>query len=246
MKILLLDIETSPNTAYVWKIFLENIGINQLLESSKTLCWSARWWGTSKVMFMSSFDDGEKQMLKGIHKLLDEADVVITYNGNRFDLPVLNKEFILHKMLPPSPYKSLDLYFTTKRIFKFVSNKLDYVCEFLGIGKKKETTFKLWADCMEDDPAAWVKMKSYNKHDVKLLSGLYKRLLPWIENHPNHGMYAGGEPVCPNCGSNHYQHRGYAFAKALTYLRYQCQGCGKWFKSVKAVNVDKKPKFGKV
>ena len=44
-------------------------------------------------------------MIKGIHKLLDECDAVIHYNGSKFDIPTLNKEFLLHGLHPPAPYK---------------------------------------------------------------------------------------------------------------------------------------------
>ena len=246
MKILLLDLETSPNTAYVWGLFKENIPLARLIDSSEVMCWSAKWLGEKEMMFDSFFQSSQKKMLKGIHKLVSEADAVVTYNGNRFDLPVLNKEFLLYGMPPPAPYKGIDLYTTAKRQFKFVSNKLDYICEYLGIGKKKETTFQLWVDCMSKNPGAWKLMEEYNKHDVVLLEGLYLYVLPWIENHPNHGMYAGGALVCPNCGKGHIQKRGYSFAKALKYIRFQCQSCGRWFKSTKAVDTDKKPKFGKI
>jgi uncharacterized protein YprB with RNaseH-like and TPR domain len=89
-KILLLDIETSPNTAHVWGIWDQNIGLNQLLESSYTLCYAAKWLGKKEVIFDSVNKSSQKKMLQGIHKLLDEADAVIHYNGARFDIPTLN------------------------------------------------------------------------------------------------------------------------------------------------------------
>ena len=50
-KILLLDIETSPNTAHVWGIWQQNISINQLLESSEILCFAAKWLGEKDIVF---------------------------------------------------------------------------------------------------------------------------------------------------------------------------------------------------
>lgn len=241
MKILLLDLETSPNIAYVWGLFKENIPLARLIDSSEVMCWSAKWLGEEEMYFDSFYASSQKKMLRGIHKLLHEADAVVTYNGTRFDIPVLNKEFLLYGMSPPSPYKGIDLYLTARRKFKFVSNKLDYVCHYLGLGKKKETTFQLWIDCMNKLPEAWELMEDYNKNDVIILERLYGTLLPWIDNHPNHGMYVDGRPVCPNCGSAHSQRRGFFFKKALKYLRFQCMGCGKWFAGTKAVRPDKKP-----
>ncbi len=104
-KILLLDIEMAPNVAHVWGIWDQNIGINQLQESSYVMCYAAKWLGDKKMVFDSVKKSGDKKMLEGIHKLLDEADAVIHYNGKRFDIPSLNKEFLLHGMFPPAPFK---------------------------------------------------------------------------------------------------------------------------------------------
>ncbi len=176
-----------------------------------------------------------KAMIKRMHKLLEEADVVVHYYGSRFDLPVLNREFLLYNLPPPSPYRSLDLLTTVRRQFKFISNKLDYVAQRLGLGKKHETNFKLWVDCMNKDPIAWKQMKEYNIQDVILLEKLYGKLRTWIPNHPNHGLYGEGGLVCPTCGSSRYNKRGYAYLTSGKYSRYQCsqEGCRKWFRGSK-------------
>lgn len=56
MKILLLDIETSPNVAHVWGLWQQNVGTNQLLEASEVMCWAAKWYGEKDVAFMSNKD----------------------------------------------------------------------------------------------------------------------------------------------------------------------------------------------
>ncbi len=53
MKILLLDIESSPNTAHVWGLWQQNVSINQLMESSYVLCYAAKWLGQKDVLFDS-------------------------------------------------------------------------------------------------------------------------------------------------------------------------------------------------
>lgn len=230
-----MDCETSPNTAFVWGIFNETIPLARLIESSGILCWSAKWLGSDEVFFDSIHQSSKKNLLKGIHSLLSTADVVITYNGNRFDLPVLNKEFLLAEMLPPSPYKSLDLYQTMKRQFRFTSNKLDHICEQLGYGKKKNTNFQLWVDCMNKDSVAWAKMEAYNKHDTILLEQVYHRVKPWIKNHPNQNLYTDGEHVCPSCGGTKLQKRGVSYTISGRYQRYQCKTCGGWSRNTKKI-----------
>jgi DNA polymerase elongation subunit (family B) len=235
MKILLLDIETSPNVAYVWGLFKETIPLVRLIESSETLCWAAKWYGSDEVMYDSIYESSQKKMIKKIHKLLTEADCVIHYYGSRFDIPTLNKEFLLHGLTPPAPYKQVDLCNLVRSKFKFVSNKLDYVAEQLGCGKKKETDFKLWVQCMQRDPEAWDKMKAYNQHDVVLLEKVYDKLKPWIKGHANHSLYSEDGLVCPNCGSGRYSRRGYAYTASAKYVRCQCKDCGAWFRTGKSL-----------
>lgn len=242
MKILLLDLETSPNTAYVWGIWQENIPLQRLIESSKVLCWTAKWYGEDEVYFQSIYSSKEKTMLKRIHQLLDAADAVVTYNGNKFDLPVLNKEFFLHGFSPPAPYKSVDLYKTVRSKFRFVSNKLDYVCQQLKLGKKVDTDFSLWVRCMEKDPDAWKVMEDYNTNDVLLLESLYDKIKPWIKGHPNHSVYTNSL-VCPRCGDSHIQSRGFTTLQAHSYRRFQCKGCGHWFRSNQAEKQESKEKY---
>lgn len=241
MKILLLDIETSPNVAHVWGLWQQNVGTNQLLESSEVMCWAARWYGEREVMFMSSYTSSHTSMISGMHSLLDDADVVIHYNGKKFDIPTLNKEFVLLGYAPPSPYKQIDLLRVVRSNFKFPSNKLDYVAQRLGLGKKvKHEGHELWIKCMNKDPQAWKKMERYNKQDVVLLEKVYNKLLPWIKSHPNHNLYDDVERVCPSCGSNHLTKRGLARTIGGVYQRYQCFNCGSWSqgtKSIKSVEV---------
>jgi DNA polymerase elongation subunit (family B) len=231
LKALLLDIETSPNTAYVWGLWKENIPLARLIESSEVMCWSAKWIRDDVIMFDSIMNSSPQDMLSRIHELLDEADVVLHYNGSQFDIPCLNKEFLIYGMLPPAPYKQIDLLKTARSQFRFTSNKLDYIAQKLGLGQKKETTFQLWVDCMNYNPEAWKIMEDYNKHDVVLLEKLYERFKPWIKPHPNYTLYTEDNNVmCPVCGSYAYHKRGFAYTAVGKYQRYNCTKCGAWFK----------------
>jgi len=235
MKTLLLDIETAPNKAYVWGLWEQNVSLSQLEASSYILCWSAKWLGETDITFSSIKAVGQKRMLNRIHRLLDEADAVVHYNGTKFDIPTLNKEFIKSGMGPPAPYKQIDLMQICKRAFRFESNKLQYVSGALSIGAKvKHAGFELWIKCMKGDPAAWATMERYNRGDVKLLDRLYKRLRPWIEKHPNTATH-DGITGCPKCGSESFQRRGTAVTLLMKYARYQCRGCGAWFRGNKSV-----------
>lgn len=230
MNILFLDVELAPNLATVWGIWNQNIAINQLLETSRVLCFAAQWKGDKEVLFYSEYKEGRKEMLNTLLQLLDKADAVVHYNGKKFDIPVINREFLLEKMLPPSPSHQIDLLEVVKKRFRFVSNKLDHVAKELGIGGKvKHTGHQLWLDCMSNKESAWKLMEKYNKQDVKLLVKLYTYLLPWIKNHPNLALYTDvNSPVCTNCGSNYLIKRGMQHTRTQSYQRYLCKKCGTW------------------
>jgi DNA polymerase elongation subunit (family B) len=231
MKILLLDIETKPLTVYTWGLWKQNINIGNIIDSSGLLCFAAKWVGDETVHFYSVKKHGLKRMLKAAHKLLSEADAVCHYNGQKFDIPVLNKEFLLQGMDPPATYQQIDLLKTARQRFKFPSNKLDFLAQQLGLGKKfKHAGFELWVKCMAGDPEAWKEMEQYNIQDVVLLERVYNKLLPWIVNHPSHAVHNEIDG-CTNCGSPDLIKRGFSYTATSKYQRYQCNNCGSWMRS---------------
>lgn len=230
MRTLYTDIETAPNEAYVWNSTPKWIPAHQMRETSRILCLAYKWGHEGKVSFASEWDVGHKGMIKLAHDLLSEADMVVTYNGNRFDLPILNREFLLGGLTPPEPYHSVDLFNVVKSEFKFTHNSLNSVCKELGIGTKtKHTGFQLWVDVMNGCPKAQALMERYNKQDVRLMPMLYDKLQPWIRVHPNHALYVDtNRPVCTNCGSEKLSKQGVRKTKTQIYQQYKCKDCGSW------------------
>lgn len=237
IKILHIDIETSPNLAHVWGIWQQNVGINQLMDVTEVLCFAAKWDGAKRIHFYSKHVHGKEGMISAAHALLDESDAVVHYNGMSFDIPHLNREFLELEMAPPSSFKQIDLLQTARKQFNFPSNKLDYVTRALGIGEKvKHVGHELWIRCMNDEPEAWQEMAKYNIQDVKLTEQLYHRLLPWIKGHPNVALYGetndtdDDSPICPRCGNTEITRQGYAYTGVSKFQQYQCKSCGAWFR----------------
>ena len=234
MKILHLDIETAPHTVHVWGMWDQNVANVQIVEPGYTLCWAAKWDGKHKVMFSSVHDTTPKKMIQEIHALVDEADVVVHYNGNKFDMPTLNKDFILFGLKPPSPSRAIDLYRECKQ-FKFPSHKLNYILTTLEIGGKvPHKGHRLWVECMrgkgvtdKEYEAAWRIMKRYNKGDVVENEKLYHKVIGWIKRHPNWNAYNDdGITVCVNCGHDRIHRNGWHVSITYKYKRYRCAKCG--------------------
>lgn len=239
MKTLVIDIETAPNLAHVWSLWKADVGLNQLIVPGYILCFAAKWVGRRDITFErvthspttgKPTPSSQRAMLERAHELLSDADAVVHYNGASFDVPKLNAGFLQHGFAPPAPYAQIDLYRALKKRTSFSSHKLAHIAPQLGIGGKvKHEGHKLWKDCMDDDASAWRRMQSYNEGDVRLTERLYKRVLPWIPQHPNRAIFVDDEaPRCPHCASTRLQRRGVARTHAQVYPRYQCAACGAW------------------
>ncbi|HPQ09691.1 MAG TPA: ribonuclease H-like domain-containing protein, partial [Bacillota bacterium] len=222
-KILLLDIEWKPATAYVWRMWDENISPDQLIDHGGMLCFCAKWSGSKDFLFFSEWEDGREGMAQAALDLLNEADAVVTYNGDRYDLPKILGEILLAGLTPPPPVTSIDVLKTVKKM-GFVMNRLAYIGPLLSVGGKvKHEGFNLWKDVMNGKETAKAKMRRYCIQDVRLLEKLYQRVRPFIKNHPHMGAT---KKECGACGSNHVQSRGYRRTKHYRIQRVQCQSCG--------------------
>lgn len=203
----------------------ENISPDQLIDEGGLLCFCANWDDSKDYMFFSEWDDGREGMAKAALELLNEADAIVTYNGDKYDIPKLRGTIILAGLKPPAPPTSIDLIKSVKK-FGFVMNRLAYIAPLLKAGKKmKHEGFNLWRSVLEGDPKAQQRMRKYCIQDVKVLKQLYHKVRPFIMNHPHLGNEKGS---CGACGSNNVHSRGWVRSKFFKTQRIQCQDCGSW------------------
>jgi RNase P subunit RPR2 len=232
-KILILDVETFPNTAYVWKFFKENIGAKQVLEYSTLASFAYKWLGDDAVYYEDTQHQSEKKLVKKLLDVLDAADIVVAHNGAKFDLPTIQGRALVLGLKPPSPYKIVDTLLVARYEFNFPANSLEHLSILLGVeakgGHQKFPGFELWQECMKGNPLAWEEMRIYNKQDVSTLEQIYMKMRPFMRRHPNVAVYQElDKTVCPKCGSAHIQWRGYAVTNVYKYKKFQCQSCGGW------------------
>jgi hypothetical protein len=246
-KILILDIETSPVLAKVWSLWKQNVSLSQIEDDWFMMSYSAKWLGNPAVIYQDCRDDigNDKALLEGLHDLLDESDIVVAHNGDKFDIKKINARFMLNGFYPPSPYKTVDTLKVAKKSFAFTSNKLAYLTDKLCTVKKldhaKYAGFTLWNECLKGNTDAWEEMKIYNEYDVLSLEELYLRLLPWATNHPSVTSFDDEESYrCPKCGGYHVQKRGFSYTNKGKYQRYYCKGCGGWSKATYTENTRNK------
>lgn len=234
-RILIVDIETAPNIAYVWGAWKQNIGQNQWKEKGYIMSFAAKWLDSDEVIYEENRTNSDTRIVERLFWLLDEADVVVAHNGDRFDLPTILGRGVVAGLAPPSPYHTIDTVRIARRRFRFVSNSLRNLAEELKVDHLKSEHakfpgFELWLECLKGNDEAWNEMRDYNIEDVLALQDIYLKMRPYIDNHPNIGEVAeSGDVVCPKCGSHNIQWRGYYKTKSgLVYRRFQCMDCGGW------------------
>lgn len=248
-KVLVFDIETSPLQAYVFQksVWGGNVTDDQVISEWFMLAWSAKWLLDDNILSdrltgKEAINENDKRVVKSLWKLLDEADIVIAHNGDKFDVPNMNTRFVYHSLPPTSPYQTIDTKVVAKRQFGFTHNSLNGLAKFFGLQTKKEVDFDLWKECVAGNEKALEYMEEYNRGDVELLEDVYMILRPWIKNHPNLGLYVEAtEPVCPNCGSSEITWTGkFYYTSANKYATFKCK-CGA-FGRARTTSVDKEVK----
>lgn len=210
------------------------------IDESRTICWAAKWFGKPKVEFAAEWKQGEEYVIDRMWELLDEADVVVGFNSNKFDIKKVNTSFIENGMAPPSPYKKIDLLLQARKHFGWSANRLKNILTRLGLTPKLEdnANMKLWMDVYWGEKEAQKRMQEYNIQDTLSTEELYEHMLGWIQPHPNWGLWMDdmhGSPICPNCGSDHIHKRGFETTKVRKYQRYQCQSCGAYHRGRKSL-----------
>jgi len=237
-KILTLDIESKPHLSYHWSMWDQNIYADQVKEYGGMLCVAAKWLGDDKIDFLSEWGDGREEMICGVYDLLEEADIVVTYNGDKYDIKRMNNEFLDLGFPPPAPYKSVDLIKANRQRFDLPSRKLDFIAGYVADDHKIENTgWKLWRAVLDGDIESRKLMEEYNRQDVVVTEKVYTAILPWIPNHPHLGMYTGNVACCPWCGNDTFRTAEKTNkAGVQAYPLRQCTKCGGWVRSTEKLN----------
>ena len=234
-KVLLFDIETAPIEAYVWDIWNQNVGLEQIKKDWSILSFAAKWMHEDKVMYLDNRDQkdprDDRHLLPVLASLLEEADIVIGQNSDKFDLPKIKARMLLNKMQPFTEPKSIDTYKILKR-FGLTSKKLAYTTDKLCTRYKKLTHKEfpgqsLWNECLKHNLKAWKEMEAYNKHDVLSLEELYVDHLAKWDDTLNFAAFTTDLVFRCNCGSDQFTRVKDKVTKKSRFARYKCKVCGK-------------------
>jgi hypothetical protein len=241
----ILDIENFPNFGYAWEQQEKYPSRQNLISVERPwniASFAYKWAGGParplcvalpdfpKTYRKDPFDDSE--LLKELHAILDEANLIVGHNVKQFDLRKIRARMFKHHQKPPSPFRVYDTLTEARSLGMFPSNRLGDLARFLDCpigGKVEHEGFAMWLKCMNGDMDAWKRMKRYNIQDVAINEWVYHRLRPWSTNHPNVTILGGESFLCPVCGSR-TKRAGWNEQKAYRTQRYYClnRECGKF------------------
>lgn len=236
-KILIWDIETAPITAYTWGLFDQNIGLNQIKADWHLLAWAAKWYGDppSKVIYRDNRwqrdVQNDEDLVSELSELLNQADIIITQNGDKFDVKKLNARAVIHGLRPVKRCKSTDILKEGRKVFSFTSHKLEYVSQVLNTKYKKlkhneYPGFELWKAILDGDARAWKVMEKYTKHDVLATEEAYQKIQGWIKTQ-NLAAYYDDLKIRCHCGSANLKTHEVRRLESGHFQGYICRDCGK-------------------
>lgn len=178
--VLMFDIESLPLKAFIWQPGKQYVGHSNLLPSHEMwdlICIQYCWNDGSPVKLLR-YDKhgGTKGMIEKFDKLIEEADICIGKNSDRFDVKMLNS-LRMHNGLPGNPswhQYTDDLEKQMRKHFRLPSQSLDYISRLCGVGGKVSMEMK-----------DWINISNYREL-TKLSKDLGTKELNVVSNHLYH------------------------------------------------------------
>lgn len=235
VKVLTIDVERYPGRWRSWDNQPRFLRADQMIQPPRIFCFAAKWLHEKQPVTVDE-RGGHEQMTRAAWDLLSEADVVVTYNGTKADIPWLNEHFLDYNLGPAAPFKHVDLIKSNRQRFNLPYRSLDYLSGRVLGAAKMRTEGDLWTQCEAGDEAAYRKMLAYNVKDIALTEQLYLELIPWLTDQPHMGqLIDDGEAMrCAGCGhklteKDRWQKPARAYVRS--YALYRCARCGSWNRS---------------
>lgn len=254
MRRLFFDVETSFGLATVFQIGHDvNIPYTNLKVEPHIVCICYKFQGEKKVKSLEWDKGNEKQMIKSFIEVLEKTDEAVAHFGDGFDMPLIRGRALKYRLPMAEDYTTVDTYKMASmrggRGVKLMSRKLDWLGEFLGVGRKISTPSGLW-DLVSNpflfphkhkwDKAykdGMAQMVHYCKGDVELLERVYLELAPYVAIKTNAAvMNEDHKWNCPSCGSGHVIQHEWRVSSMSRKMRMRCKDCKRHFRISEALH----------
>ena len=226
-KIVFFDIETLPYMRKALKHWPRLSGFyDRTFKSSvqSIACASIKELGKKTKTYHAwdykqAHKNDDKKLCEILCRELSDADVIVTHNGIKFDIPFLQGRLAINKLTHLPNIKQVDTLVIARRKYSFISNRLGDLAEELGLKyrKRKHDGWELWERLWDGEAKAKAEMSIYNRYDVLVLEEIFKVFRPLVKN-----ISYNSHDRCPCCGSKNQTKWG--FYRGLQ--RYMCKACG--------------------
>lgn len=119
----------------------------------------------------------DRELVKQIRDRLNEADIIVSYNGRRFDIPYLNARLVYwgDDVLPKK--KHVDMLYQVRYKLKLSSSRLESAQNFLGLDEHKTKMIpQIWIPAVTGDKASMDYIVDHCRRDVVVLHDVYDKL----------------------------------------------------------------------
>lgn len=239
-RILVADIETLPDlpeALKVWPQLSDFPGRTLKATINSIACFGYRVLGSGESKVLCAWDfpewkddvNDDRRLVRAAARILKTADVIVTQNGDRFDIPFIQTRLAKNGLTRLPDIFSVDTKKEAKRQWSAFSNSLKYLAEqFTDAEKMDNEGWPLWIKTHGRDPLAMETMRIYCGQDLAATEALFNALRPGIKRFPNMNQFSLEGDLCPNCGSSALRKQGMRTLVERQVQRLQCMSCGKW------------------
>jgi hypothetical protein len=192
----------------------------------------AKWYDRPDIIRLAEWDKGGRRLfLRKVHRLLEQADIVVGHYIDNADIPWLKNDLHVEAGLPPlPPFKTVDTCKVFRQQFGAGApfKSLDALCHILGIPAKTDRYDReaMERAVTEKSGGDRQRLTDYCAGDVVATQGLYDWLRPHIKNHPM--LFVDGKDkftICHRCGHDTEPVARRYVANLLTYSMRRCVNC---------------------
>jgi DNA polymerase elongation subunit (family B) len=244
-KTLIFDIEVSPDIIASYGLREQYHSHKNILQDWYMICFAWKWLGGKNILSSSILDDlaafrknpsDDLVVVKRLHEVLQDADVIVGHNCDRFDWKKFQTRAAFHGLKPISKPAVVDTLKTAKKHFAFTSNSMAYISKYLGTEEKKTHSPDMWMKILRGDKSAIKECVDYCKGDIQATEDLYLKLRPYMDDHPNHNLFRNKDiECCPKCGSLEFTSNGSTLRATGRYKKYICSKCLGHFRDTRTI-----------
>lgn len=199
------------------------------------LCIGYKWADDKKPTVISITDFprfgidpiDDSHVIEDFLKVYNSAELTVTYNGARFDLPYVNAKCLEHGIELPAPVPMIDAYLGIVRGKLALSRKslLNVAYHLKLSNEKTPVEGRIWRRAGAGHRASIKYIIDHCKADVLVLEEAYMKLRPLLRGHPR----VKGWGPCRYCGASTLQSRGLVLSSdRAPKRRHYCTSCGAW------------------